>query len=187
MDKVKGHPDSKGGDPLFRSTENWVHALYETYAPDLYRAAKYRLQDPELAWDLTQEVFLTLLDKADQVRAHPNPAGWLWRTLRHKVGREFARQTVRARHEAEEADLSWLVSPEDAQGAKLDDLLPRQLSDRDRTLLKLAYEDGLSYRELSQLFGVPPSTCGTWLYRARQRCKHYLTLPEGGYSHEKKT
>ncbi|MCI6990722.1 MAG: sigma-70 family RNA polymerase sigma factor [Clostridiales bacterium] len=169
------------------TTEDWVHALYETYAPDLYRAAKYRLQDPELAWDLTQEVFLTLLDKAGQVRAHPNPGGWLWITLRHKLNREFARQAHRARHEAGEVDLSWLAAPEEIRGASLDDLLPRQLSPRDRALLKLAYEDGLSYRELSALLGVPPATCGTWLYRARQRCRHYLTLPEGGFSHEKKT
>lgn len=172
---------------MFRTTEDWVRALYETHAPDLYRAAKYRLQDPDLAWDLTQEVFLVLLAKADQLHPHPNPAGWLWRTLRHKVGRELARRTVRARHEAAEEDLSRLAGPAETQGTKLDDLLPRQLSDRDRELLKLAYEDGLSYRELSQLLGVPPATCGTWLYRARQRCKHYLTLPEGGYSHEKKT
>ena len=46
-----------------REHEDWVRQLYLTHAPDLYRAARYRLQDPELAYDLTQEVFLTLLDK----------------------------------------------------------------------------------------------------------------------------
>ena len=45
-----------------RDSEDWVHQLYVQHAPDLYRVAKYRLQDPELAYDLTQEVFLTLLD-----------------------------------------------------------------------------------------------------------------------------
>ena len=44
--------------------EEWVHQLYLQHAPDLYRIAKYRLQDPDTAYDLTQEVFLTLLSKS---------------------------------------------------------------------------------------------------------------------------
>ena len=57
--------------------EEWVHQLYLQHAPDLYRIAKYRLQDPDTAYDLTQEVFLTLLSKTEVMRKHPNPAGWL--------------------------------------------------------------------------------------------------------------
>ncbi len=73
-----------------REHEDWVRQLYLTHAPDLYRAARYRLQDPELAYDLTQEVFLTLLDKQAQVKHHPNPAGWLWKTLQYKLGHAFS-------------------------------------------------------------------------------------------------
>ena len=79
-----------------REHEDWVRQLYLAHAPDLYRAARYRLQDPELAYDLTQEVFLTLLDKQAQVKHHPNPAGWLWKTLQYKLGHAFSRQAVRA-------------------------------------------------------------------------------------------
>ena len=56
-----------------REHEDWVRQLYLTHAPDLYRAARYRLQDPELAYDLTQEVFLTLLDKQGPGQAPPQP------------------------------------------------------------------------------------------------------------------
>ena len=86
-----------------REHEDWVRQLYLTHAPDLYRAARYRLQDPELAYDLTQEVFLTLLDKQAQVKHHPNPAGWLWKTLQYKLGHAFSRQAVRAKYEAGQA------------------------------------------------------------------------------------
>ena len=68
-----------------RDSEDWVHQLYVQHAPDLYRVAKYRLQDPELAYDLTQEVFLTLLDHPNRVKGHPNPGGWLRKTLQHKI------------------------------------------------------------------------------------------------------
>ena len=168
-----------------REHEDWVRQLYLTHAPDLYRAARYRLQDPELAYDLTQEVFLTLLDKQAQVKHHPNPAGWLWKTLQYKLGHAFSRQAVRAKYEAGEADPDWLPAPLPATGGTLDEILPRQLPERDRQLLKMAYEEGLTYEEISRRLGIPPATCGTWLYRARQRCKHYLPLSEGGNPVEK--
>ena len=109
-----------------REHEDWVRQLYLTHAPDLYRAARYRLQDPELAYDLTQEVFLTLLDKQAQVKHHPNPAGWLWKTLQYKLGHAFSRQAVRAKYEAGEADPDWLPAPLPATGGTLDEILPRQ-------------------------------------------------------------
>ena len=168
-----------------REHEDWVRQLYLTHAPDLYRAARYRLQDPELAYDLTQEVFLTLLDKQAQVKHHPNPAGWLWKTLQYKLGHAFSRQAVRAKYEAGQAAPDWLPAPLPATGGTLDEILPRQLPERDRQLLKMAYEEGLTYEEISRRLGIPPATCGTWLYRARQRCKHYLTLSEGGNPVEK--
>ena len=159
--------------------------LYEQHAQGVYRYLFSLGADADTAEDLTQEVFLTLLDKQAQVKHHPNPAGWLWKTLQYKLGHAFSRQAVRAKYEAGEADPDWLPAPLPATGGTLDEILPRQLPERDRQLLKMAYEEGLTYEEISRRLGIPPATCGTWLYRARQRCKHYLTLSEGGNPVEK--
>lgn len=115
------------------------------------------------------------------MRKHPNPAGWLRLTLRNKLNHEFARRTTRSKHEVPETELAWLPAPGPGDGKTLDELLPRQLSQQDRELLKMAYEDGLTYQEMSQRLAIPPATCGTWLYRARQRCKQYLTQEKGGF------
>jgi len=64
---------------------DWVRSLYDQYAPDLYRLARYRLRDPDLAHDLVQEVFLTLVAKAPEVRDHPNPIAWLLKTMEYKL------------------------------------------------------------------------------------------------------
>lgn len=77
-----------------RDSEDWVHQLYVQHAPDLYRVAKYRLQDPELAYDLTQEVFLTLLDHPNRVKGHPNPGGWLRKTLQHKISHALSHRAL---------------------------------------------------------------------------------------------
>ena len=119
-----------------RDSEDWVHQLYVQHAPDLYRVAKYRLQDPELAYDLTQEVFLTLLDHPNRVKGHPNPGGWLRKTLQHKISHALSHRAVRARRDAGAEALDWLPAPDPA--APLEALLPRQLSDRDKARLTMA-------------------------------------------------
>ena len=45
--------------------DEWVHELYQTCAPELFRIARYRLLEEQLAQDLVQEVFLLLLEKKD--------------------------------------------------------------------------------------------------------------------------
>ena len=97
-----------------RDSEDWVHQLYVQHAPDLYRVAKYRLQDPELAYDLTQEVFLTLLDHPNRVKGHPNPGGWLRKTLQHKISHALSHRAVRARRDAGAEALDWLPAPDPA-------------------------------------------------------------------------
>lgn len=78
-----------------REHEDWVRQLYLTHAPDLYRRQGTGSRTRSWPYDLTQEVFLTLLDKQAQVKHHPNPAGWLWKTLQYKLGHAFSRQAVR--------------------------------------------------------------------------------------------
>lgn len=167
-----------------QTNPDWVHDLYQAHAGDLYRIARARLQDPDLAYDLTQEVFLVLLSKAEDAKDHPNPKGWLIQTLNYKLCHEFDRQTAKAQQETSADELDFLL--EDQRGTdSLDELLPTQLTAREKRLLKLVYEDRLTYREISTLLHVPPATCGTWIHRAKQKCRHYLSRMEGGFPHGK--
>lgn len=154
---------------------DWVRSLYDQYAPDLYRLARHRLRDPDLAHDLVQEVFLTLVAKAEQVRDHPKPIAWLLKTMEYKLLQEFDRQERKKNREAPEAELTWLTDGYDPTAHSIDQVLPAQLTEKERTVLKLIYEEGLSYRETALRLGVAPATCGTWIHRAKQKCKQYLT------------
>lgn len=154
---------------------DWVRSLYDQYAPDLYRLARHRLQDPDLAYDLVQEVFLALVAKAEQVRDHPKPIAWLLKTMEYKLLQEFDRQERKKNREAPDTELTWLADGYDPRAHSIDEVLPTQLTHRERTVLKLIYEEGLSYRETALRLGVAPATCGTWIHRAKQKCKRYLT------------
>ena len=158
-----------------RDQRDWVHQVYDQHAPDLYRLARHRLGDPDLAYDMVQEVFLVLVDRAPQVREHPNLMAWLITTLNHKLLHEFDRQEAKGRRESPDTELSWLPDSRDPKAHSLEEILPRELTQQDRTILKLVYEEGLTYREAAGRLNIPPATCGTWLHRARQKCRKYLT------------
>ena len=153
---------------------DWVRSLYDQYAPDLYRLARHRLRDPDLAHDLVQEVFLTLVAKAPEVRDHPKPIAWLLKTMEYKLLQEFDRQERKRNREAPDTELDWLADSYDPGAHSIEEILPAQLTEKERTVLKLIYEEGLSYREAALRLGVPPATCGTWVHRAKQKCKEYL-------------
>lgn len=88
-----------------REETQWLHALYHTYAQTLYRLARARLGDPHGAQDLVQSVFLAAAQKADALRAHENPLGWLLRALNYELSHAFARD---ARRKARETPLDNL-------------------------------------------------------------------------------
>lgn len=158
----------------------WLHALYLTHAEPLYRLARARLGDPHEAQDLVQAVFLAAGQKAATLQTHPNPLGWLLQALQYELSHTFSK---RARRVGREVPLDTLppgqaAAPGPSLG--LAEVLPTQLSPRDREILLLYYEEGLSYQEMADRLGIPLSTCGTRLARAKAHCKTYLTQPPQG-------
>ena len=148
----------KGGRLLNSAEASWLHTLYITYAETLYRIACYRLQDANRAQDLLHSVFLAAAQKGPALQAHANPLGWLRRALHPSPAG---------------------LAPTPPPSLGLAEVLPVQLSPRDREILLLFYEEGLSYQEIAQRLGVPVSTCGTWLSRARKHCRAYLSHSPG--------
>lgn len=159
-----------------RSQANWLHSLYMTHAETLYRVARYRLGDPDRAKDLVHSVFLAAAEKVSLLQTHENPWAWLLRALNYELSHEFARlEKERKTLPLEELREHPLPHPPPSLG--LAEVLPTQLSPRDREILLLYYENGLSYQEISRRLGIPISTCGTWLARAKQRCRVLLSSP----------
>lgn len=152
----------------------WLHTLYMTHAETLYRVARFRLGDPDRAEDLVHSVFLAAAEKISLLQRHENPRAWLLRALNYELSHEFARlEKERKSLPLEDTAKGIPAGPPPSLG--LAELLPAQLSPRDREVLLLYYEEGLSYQELADRLGVPVSTCGTWLSRAKVRCRGLLS------------
>jgi RNA polymerase sigma-70 factor (ECF subfamily) len=59
-------------------------ALYDAFAPRLYRFFCYRVPGPELAEDLTQQVFVKMIEQLPNYRHQGAPfAAWVFRIARN--------------------------------------------------------------------------------------------------------
>ena len=146
--------------PLSRSETRFLHTLYQSYAGPLYRVAHHRLGDPYLAQDLVQTVFLAAAEKLPTLRRHENPWAWLLRALHYELSHTYTK-LARERQRLCPLDQAEATTSAPPPTLGLADILPAQLTDREREILLLYYEEGLSYQEIAAHFEIPVSTCGT--------------------------
>lgn len=132
--------------------------------------------------DVAQEVFLRLYYSLDQLRTPEVFEPWLYR-LTVNASYDYLRKQ-RRRNESRMADLSeqQVVMADAAAGGRSNNEEQRRLqvkefvhslldsvSDEDRALLMLKEVEGLSIKELEQIYGVKENALKVRLFRARQR------------------
>jgi RNA polymerase sigma-70 factor (ECF subfamily) len=147
---------------------------------------------PEDVEDVGQEVFLRLYFSLDQLRSPEVFEPWLHR-LTVNAAYDYLRKQ-RRRAEARMADLSeqQVVLADAAAGTKRQDeeerrkrvreqadTLLRSIPEQDRILLSLKEMEGLSLKELEQVYGVKENALKVRLFRARQRALKVFEASEG--------
>ena len=137
---------------------------------------------PEDVEDVAQDVFLRLYYSMDQLRAPEVFEPWLYRLTVNAAYDYMRRQ--RRRNESRMSDLSehQVVMADAAAGGRANledqhqrrvrdkvDILLGQVSEEDRILLLLKEVEGLSLKELEQIYNVKENALKVRLFRARQR------------------
>ncbi len=137
---------------------------------------------PEDVEDVGQEVFLRLYYSLDQLRTAEVFEPWLYRLTVNAAYDYLRRQ--RRRQESRMSDLSeqQVMLADAAAGSKRNDeeqrrtkvreltqSLLEKVSEEDRILLMLKEVEGLSLKELEQIYKVNENALKVRLFRARQR------------------
>jgi RNA polymerase sigma-70 factor (ECF subfamily) len=149
---------------------------------------------PEDVEDVAQEVFVRLYYSLDQLRTAEVFEPWLYR-LTVNASYDYLRR-IRRRGESRMADLSeqQVMMADSLAGGKkqaeeqqkskvreLVDALFQHVSEEDRLLLTLKEVEGLSLKELEQIYNVNENALKVRLFRARQRVlKAYQTAVADG-------
>ncbi len=138
---------------------------------------------PEDVEDVAQEVFVRLFYSLDQLRSPEVFEPWLYR-LTSNAAYDYLRRRQKRKMEARMADLSeeqvvladagagTRQNSQDNQAAAIREFvhdLLEEVSEEDRVLLLMKEVEGLSLKELQEIYGLKENAMKVRLFRARQR------------------
>ena len=151
---------------------NTFHRDVEAAIPALRRYARALTRDAEIADDLVQDTLVRAL-RSEHLFHGGEVRSWLYTILtnlnRNRLRSLARRPTLTPIEENDAADAS---GPE-AGGRDIERALA-MLVDEQRTALLLVVLEGLTYREVAEIQGVPIGTVMSRLARARTQIKSYL-------------
>ena len=148
--------------------------LYTRHYPELLRYAAAACKNQTEAEDVAQEVFLKAMQNADVLQdlGPSQRRAWLFRSLKNLMCDRYRRaQLETAFLESREGEsVYWEPGIQETENR----LLLAQLSQEDRVLFHLRYEEGYNASELAEMFRMPAGTIRARLSRCRNILKTML-------------
>jgi len=145
--------------------------LYQRWHPRLLRFAYRLTHNVEDAQDVIQEAAIAIAKNLHRLEKPASFAPWAYTIVRRRAI-DHVRKAVRSRQK--ERDMT--DKPVQDQCSDLDQSFAltqalQQMSDTDRSILKMFYLDGMTGPELASAIGVPLGTLKSRLHSARIKLK----------------
>jgi len=159
--------------------------LFDRYYRGVFSFVQRRLGDPELAEEVTSEVFFEIWRSAGRFRGESRPSTWLYGIAHFKCMAESRRRKRRWKRLvlSEPASLAEVPGTEDpsataaaradlAQVARVLASLPEEQQDT----AELALLEGLPYEEVARRLGISEGTVKTRVSRIRARLRAGMSV-----------
>jgi RNA polymerase sigma-70 factor (ECF subfamily) len=167
-----------------RSGDEWAFGMiFDHYHEPVYRFIASRVQRPSDAEDLTQLVFVKVLEALPRYESRGVPfGGWLFRLARNTVidfvrtrhdHAELEAVAERAHGDAGPDEIAMIRQELDAVGAAL-----RCLTDEQREAVALRFFAGLSAREAAEAMGKQEGTVRGLQFRAIAALRRQLGIED---------
>ena len=149
--------------------------LYELHVERIYRTVLRMTRDREAAFDVTQETFVRAFRKIDSFDGRAVIGTWLYRIATNEALQFLRKRETERRH-------LRIVAQERAGSGKSEvpadysdiEAALAALSEHDRAVLVLRYQEGLSYDEIAVALDCAAGTVASRLNRARSRVRAIL-------------
>ena len=163
----------------------WAEDVLRSYAASLYPAALRMTGNPPDADDLVQETFAKALAASEQFRPGTNLNAWLRRIMLNTFISGYRKRRAEPQLVTADTPGTQLLSAQSHDGSAEDQVVRRLLDahltaalralpDRQRMVVYLADLEGLGYRQICTLTGIPLGSVKSSLHRARSRLRAEL-------------
>lgn len=155
-----------------------IKALVDEHQNGLIRYAYRLLRSRELAQDVVQDAFLRYLRKPLDYGEPRQRAAWLYKVTHNLcidlVKRESRRGEIYNRLELPTVTKLPVVEIFASERWERLDRLLEGLSDNQRSVVLLFFQEGLSYKEISEVTGLSMSNVGMLLHRALKKLRFLI-------------
>jgi RNA polymerase sigma-70 factor, ECF subfamily len=156
------------------SMETTASDLFERHHVAIFRFFRRFTGDPDLAEDLTQEVFVRVVRGLAEYQPRGRETGWLFQIARNVLA-DYHRHRPERNVSLSEPEAVAVGSPAGQLIAfGLQEALDR-LPEPERTAFLLREVTGLSYGEVAALCDTSEDGVGSRLFRARRRLRQLLS------------
>jgi len=149
-----------------------IGAVFDRYFPDVYRFVYYKLNDEQVAEDISSDVFVRMLEAVEKRRGpKDNIKGWLLATASHAIA-DHLRQAYRRPTEA-----LLETMPDEGEPSMIDEINRREqvdsiqqayagLTPDQQNVLALRFGDGYSLEETARVMQKNVNAVKALQYRA---------------------
>jgi RNA polymerase sigma-70 factor, ECF subfamily len=166
--------------------EVWAEDVLRVYGTSLYPAALRMTRNAPDAEDLVQETFAKALAASGRFQPGTNLNAWLRRIMINTFISGYRKSRAEPQFVTGDAMGSHLICAQSHDGSAEDQVVGRlldsdviaalrELPDRHRVVVYLADLEGLGYRQISSLTGIPLGSVKSCLHRARYRLRTSLS------------
>ena len=158
-----------------KSSEAAFIQLYEHYGQRVFRFLMARTGNIQLAEDLTQETFITVLSK---LHTYSNTgakfSSWLLQIALNHARMYFRKHNKTEMVEIETIQELWPAAPTHHTEWMDFFLALQKLPENEQAILVMKYVEDMPNQDIADALEISPNACGVQLHRALKRLQEYL-------------
>jgi RNA polymerase sigma-70 factor, ECF subfamily len=153
--------------------------LYDAYYERIFRYVYQRVDDKEVAFDVTAQVFLKAITNLHRYQFKGVPfASWLYRIAQSEVYQLFREQKAQRTINVDTASLRDMADEmEDDQYGPYIDILKTAVADleeEDMKLIEMRYFEKRPFKEIAEILDMTENNAKVKVYRILERLKKKL-------------
>lgn len=161
---------------LAKSDPRHFAPLYEKYHEQIFRYIDQRMDDRELAYDVTSQVFLKAIKNIHKFEYRGVPLGsWLYRIAKSELNQAFRNRKAKRAINIDKTHVATFMEvfkeeENELNRKRLFDALDK-LKDVDLQLIELRYFEDRPYREIGEILAIKENNAKVKTFRALEKLK----------------